>query len=262
MKSPTPKDKPINSLVEFLDILDFNSAFVLVSTRNPIYLYRGVSDAKNHLLLPSIGRDWHSDIEALVSTEKEMLSQFKAKATLLMDANNQPSNNLEWLVLGQHHGMPTRLLDWTSNCLTALYFACLNRDVDGAVYLTEKGEELNDPSKVFNLEKDLFLTPRHISPRITAQSGHFTISKNPIQPLSLKPLRFLSENRKNIQDNRVIIPHKAKRRLLMQLRDINISAASLFPGLDGLAKDISVEYLKLREIAEIWDSIEQATRGI
>lgn len=54
--------------------------------------------------------------------EGTMLKRFMQDAqNFLVDA---PTNEWEWLFLAQHHGVPTRLLDWSENALVALYFAC------------------------------------------------------------------------------------------------------------------------------------------
>lgn len=55
-------------------------------------------------------------------TESIMLKRFMQDAqSFLVDA---PTDKWEWLFLAQHHGVPTRLLDWSENALVALYFAC------------------------------------------------------------------------------------------------------------------------------------------
>ncbi|MEW6404920.1 MAG: FRG domain-containing protein, partial [Chloroflexota bacterium] len=116
------EDIEVFSVPGYLKLLESHRAF----------LFRGVSDAENHKLIPSVGRDWLSGLDELVKVEQQMLDSLRSRAVLMLDS--QPNNRWEWLILGQHYGMPTRLLDWTTNPLVALYFACVDNNKEtGAV---------------------------------------------------------------------------------------------------------------------------------
>ncbi|WP_345781712.1 FRG domain-containing protein [Synoicihabitans lomoniglobus] len=90
------------------DFLTKTLAEFLAHAEQPLsFLYRGVSRPE-YDLIPGVAREWKEGALPLTSIEKTMFADFKRRA--IAHLRSEPKNEWEWLMLAQHHGMPTRLL--------------------------------------------------------------------------------------------------------------------------------------------------------
>jgi hypothetical protein len=197
---------------------------------NPKYtIFRGVSN-EGYSLVPSLGRIQPKRNRDILSVESEMFNLFKERAIPYL--GHIPANEWEWLAIAQHHGLPTRLLDWTRNPLVATYFAISNNNSHNrAIYV------LKNKDSVINTQihqspfafQDMVAKyiPSHITPRIAAQDGLFTIHPDPIAPHDSELI------------DKIIIPAKVTPRMIEELRTYGVHAAALFPGLDGISQYIA-----------------------
>ncbi len=125
----------IRNIVEFRKFLDQNLQF-----RQDNYIYRGHGD-KDWELKPRIARRgekqriYNLDENIFLIHEREFLEEFVNKYKRHSDLKYTPPNLLETLMTARHFGFPTRLLDWTSNPLIALFFAVYEEwNKDGIVW--------------------------------------------------------------------------------------------------------------------------------
>lgn len=211
-------DKRVSSFSDLHDIVNAYSDITVV--------YRGVRSV-DHLLVPKIGRYKKLHSKDRAKEETFILQLFKEQAVPYLTF--APDDDWEWLAIAQHHGLPTRLLDWTRNPLVAAYFAVEGpHDGDSVVYAYRSAKSIGttrgDPFKVEKVERFI---PRHVTRRITAQTGLFTAHPDPATPF---------ENAKSI--DRLIIDRKFRKRLKHTLFRYGIHRGSLFPDLDGLSKHI------------------------
>ena len=168
-----------------------------------------------------------------------------------------------WLALGQHHGLPTRLVDWTYSPFVALHFATvdpLGFDRDGVVWcvnFVEANRLL--PSKLKTILEEehsdtftvemlngfpslrafdalgrepfvIFMEPPSLDTRILNQFALFSLMPSAAARLD----HWLEEH--TALYRRVVVPAELKWEIRDKLDQANINERTLFPGLDGLSR--------------------------
>lgn len=254
------------------DILEEISAHeevnVIFNELNTHYglLYRGVSNVDYELLPGALRKN--TDKEAVYKfgekNSRAIALHFKKHASYIL-GNNIIDNNLNLLTYAQHFGVPTKLLDFTSNPLISIFFACAddsNKNNDGAIYILntksyhhfslKKDPEMYKKSndviakkmvdelfdKKLSTEIPYWYIPQYIDKRMAAQSSVFFIWGKDHRDLS----KIVNPNPDIL--NKIIIPKEVKERVLIDLFKVGMNHSVVYPDLDGLGKFISA-YHKL-----------------
>jgi FRG domain-containing protein len=229
--------------------------------RSP-FAFRGLSNAKAipETTLTRLGGDYPR-------REQSLLRNFRKYAHR---STTQPDSVWNWIALAQHHGLPTRLLDWSFSPYVALHFATVNQSEwgDGAIiwcvdcvkmkkHLPGKLQKLlhGEESDVLTVEMlDLaaptlaaferlsqkpfiaFFEPPSLDDRIVNQAALFSVTSRADISLS----EWLQEHKELF--HRILVPAKLKGEIRDKLDQANINERILFPGLDGLSRWLTRYY--------------------
>jgi len=184
--------------------------------------------------------------------ERTMLEQFERMAPSFIPS--LPGNRWEVLAIAQHHGLPTRLLDWTYNPYVAAWFAVgrpprVNQgpgvlwihvpDYHDYVRPRERARSPLELSRARSI-RPLIFEPPFITPRIRVQDGVFTL-----QPFNVERRRFLAIDQYGTHRKcmtKIIIPTEAFADMADELNYVGVNAASLFPDLDGLSRKLMDDF--------------------
>src|SRR5437588_4205459 len=175
---PTPQRRSrgysVKTVVELLALLD------KLELAGDAVAFRG--QALQRPLVPDIGRppflQQGKGYDHWIDFEEDLLNKFqKLSHPFIAD---RARSEWEWLYIARHHGLPTRLLDWSTNPLKGLFFAVQefrHDDKDSVLWALEASSwmETMEREKRSNLKDMLLVYPPHINERIVAQDGCFTV---------------------------------------------------------------------------------------
>ncbi len=232
--------KYINSIQEFIEIA-LNKANNDCFT----YLYRGQREYKP--LMPKILRNKYIEREKLIETERIVFEEFKRKSIAYLEV--EPSSELEWLAIGQHYGLETRLLDWTENALTALWF-CVNKPLesgDGVIYCVSSFNGLNyvtenEINNPFQIKGVKIYKPSFINTRIINQTSVFTVHEINKESTAEK----IEKDIVYIGIKKYLISSRNFERIKKKLNILGVNSSTVFPDLIGLCESIN-ESIKDKE---------------
>jgi hypothetical protein len=186
--------------------------------------------------------------------EKRILRIFRRKAPLHLQHVPQPRDSFQWLALMQHHGAPTRLIDFTWSPYVAAFYALsdpLAIGAEAAIWavnqsaLNRHAEKLG-PWYLGNFEKYflpgnrqlvLIGEPHHMNQRLTTHAATFLISGQIHGAVEALVQKMDPDAVQKI----TVVTEGVRREALKALYSINITHATLFPGLDGLAQSMRNE---------------------
>jgi len=218
-------------------------------------------------LSPKLYRGGYDAFDKLSVVENEIREEFIVRAHSLSNEIPSNANKWEWYSLMQHHGAPTRLLDWTDGSLLGLYFAVKDNPgiYDAAVWMLDpyklneaiihvdaviapgvcsaKDNLLVDPWLPDDFKKGtklrrspVAIIPAHIARRISSQRSCFTIhgaDKDGLEKLSTLRRPCLVK---------IVIPGRNVQEIQKELEAGGIDEATIFPDLDGLGRCVSARW--------------------
>jgi len=256
------RDRRVNSMAELLTCKLKDERALGVQSK---IWYRGLTNAA-YKLLPTLHRNGIP-----VAREMDLMNRFKQNAHEFLD--QRPQGEWEWMLIMRHHGLPSRLMDWTESPLIGIYFSVFgepprggNQDeTDGVLWCVlptqlnyfARGEQpLPDAIPMFSDEREIstfdeFLEnyrPSRVS-RLTSQS-----KVPPAAAISIRTTKRIQSQQgvftihhsddtpvENVGDGshiwRYLIPARSKKQIRDELGKLGVTRLTVFPELDNVARE-------------------------
>jgi hypothetical protein len=163
----------------------------------------------------------------------DLFYSWKRRAKAMIDKEHL--SDWDYLAIAQHTGLPTRLLDWTHNSLTAIFFACIeNEDIDGVLWALNPYKHYYRDAEFspFDANSVALFIPNSFNSRIGSQYSYFTIHPEPRKDL-------ICSLHDDFSFEGIRIKASLKKEILHRLHFYGINAMTIFPDLDGLGRHLS-----------------------
>jgi hypothetical protein len=212
--------------------------------------------------------------------EAEFVAEFQRGARNYLQRDDLPEHLIEWLALMQHHGAPTRLLDFTKSPFVAAFFAFEHCFIDAGNFIAiwaininylkqcalqelegEFSEEIKTNQNLINerlFEKIFYrnnrslvfpVEPFRMNRRYSLQQSVFVSTGNSAEPF-MNQLNFLGDEICKAVI-KIDLPSLLQKEVLRDLQRMNLNRASLFPDLDGYASSLKLRYNSLKTPEEM-----------
>ena len=230
----TRKIMALGSIANFIREINKNEL-----APNNIRFFRG-QESINWKLLPSLYRNRN-----FVNNEIQIYHEIISKCP---DDFNNCHSDFEKMVKMQHYGIPTRLLDITTNVIAALFFACNSSSQKGnavvysfdvpisKVYYFDSQDvkskiSIECPNKSLSNSKVLCIIPKLSNPRIIRQNGAFFFYGN--EDVDLTTI---------FSTHKYELSKTHKKQMREQLRNMGINSSQFFPEMECVSQDIKEKY--------------------
>ena len=261
------KETHITKLSEVMEILTEQAYDYRINRYRSPFLYRGLPNAEYHLET-SLKRNCQNKKNEL---EKSILRNFTKYAAI--DDPQLRDSVWRQLIIGQHHGLPTRLMDWTYSPLIGLHFATSEKVIadmgehdsilwkidieefnsllpvryreklaEHSAYLftvdmlTELVEDMERYDADMQDASMILLEPPSIDQRIINQYSYFSVIPQKMENVEV----FLED--KTSKTEKYIIDKNLRWRVRDMLDQLNMNERIIYPGLDGLSQWLMRHY--------------------
>lgn len=253
------------------------SEFVALTESQPGWAFRGEVSAQWPLVSSLTRRleTYCEDRSLWPLREERALRIFRRKAHIYLEDRSALADDLRSLALMQHHGAPTRLLDFTKSPYVAAFFALEKAEEDAAVYALNTPalwsaapafdptltRDRIDPRLPGNYQRWFSVNrwpvvwcgePLEMDQRLVAQSGLFVMPGVLEQPLDAILQGYPSAEPLMVK---YVLPREMRTSAMQALYRMNITDASLFPDLDGLARSMAYE------LEVVWERLVEEYRA-
>jgi FRG domain len=199
------------------------------------YLFRGSGDA-NWTLSSSFDRRYAQlPLDRRLALWDELIAEFRQGCADLGVPGSELDEDRKLWALGRHHGLPTRLLDWSTSPYVAAFFAFhdhLLRPSPGYDQVAVWALHLQNPVWCREYGVEIVSAPSFQNIRLRSQGGKFTLCRAPFAGLEDYVERFATE----VALTQCVLPATDAEHALADLDAMGINSYTLFPDLAGLAQ--------------------------